>query len=355
MKKLAIYTCATAGYAYALEAQARKIQGALLACDDDLQVLVVIVSEGNDDATRAVELYEDLIPNAVVKHIRDKRFVDGHENYKASAQLVIAQMRTAATTAARAWGADFLLAMDSDVLPPHNAIRCMLDMLEFDNGYYGVAACPYPSQGGGDFLCGRGTPQQPIAPDFYEDEKEVPEDLKAERDAALKEFQEEPGDKSKTERLKAAEDAIRALPPKTGVFGSNAKEWRKRGWFSQAYPAIGKGAIVPTDWCGFGCTMMNREAMALCDFTGYDGGGTEDLFIVWHRWWPNRIRIAALPHCVCDHVIREKERGEDGKETGKVTIRHCFAGHEGSGECEGHLRQQRRDWYAQTPGEKPSV
>jgi hypothetical protein len=365
--KLAIYTAATKGYAYALDAQARKIQGALFALTEPLTVAVFIVSEGNKEAEACAELYRELLPDAEVRHLADSRFVDGHENYKPKAQLVIAQMRTMATTAARAWGADYLLAMDSDVLPPANAIRCMLDVLRFDSGYYGVAACPYPSQGGGDFLCGRGTPQNPILPDFYEDEKEVPAEL-LERREKLRAFLENPEDKawdclsslqhhvasedrkkSAVNELKEIEEKIRALPPREGVFGSNAKQWRQRGWFSQAYPAIGKGAMVPTDWCGFGCTMMNREAMALCDFTGYDGGGTEDLFICFHRWWPNGIRIAALPHCVADHVIRVKQ------EEGPPKIEHCFAGHEGQGECVGHLRQQRRAWFAHSPGEIPAT
>lgn len=348
MKRLAIYTAATAGYTYALKPQARAIQAALFAAGP-CEVKVIVVSDGNKEAESACDLYRQLLPSAEVEHVSDARIVDGHENYKPDAQLVIATMRTLATSVARAWGADYLLALDSDVIPKANSIRCMLDMLAFDGGYYGVAACPYPSQGGGDFLCGRGTPQNPILPDFHEDEKEVPAELVAARDAARETFQQ---DQSKTNRdaLKAAEDAIRAVPPKGNVFAMNAEVWRQRGWFSQAYPGIGKGAIVPTDWCGFGCTMMGREAMALCDFTGYDGQGTEDLFIVFHRWWPAGIRIAAIPHCPADHIIREKVHDDSGKETGVQKIRHCFAGHEGQGECVGHLRQQRREWHPQEVG-----
>lgn len=367
MKRLAIYTAATAGYTYALKPQARAIQAALFAADP-CEVKIILVSDGNPDAESAIELYRKLIPSAEVEHIADPRIIDGHENYKPDAQLVIATMRTLATSAARAWGADYLLALDSDVIPRANSIRCMLDSLSFDGGYYGVAACPYPSQGGGDFLCGRGTPQSPILPDFYEDEKEVPEGLIERRDllrrfimnpsdsvfSMLSSLQtytpDETGAKSARDELKSIEEKIRAIPPKGNVFEMNAKGWRQRGWFSQAYPGIGRGAIVPTDWCGFGCTLMGREAMALCDFTGYDGQGTEDLFIVWHRWHPAGIRIAAIPHCPADHIIREKVRDDSGKETGQQKIRHCFAGHEGHGECVGHLRQQRREWHSQEVG-----
>lgn len=342
--KLAIYTCATAGYAYALKPQARAIQAALFAADP-CDVKVIVVSDGNAEAESACELYRALLPGAEVEHIADARLIDGHENYKPSAQLVIAAMRTLATSCARAWGADCLLALDSDVIPKANSIRCMIDALAFDRGFYGVAACPYPSQGGGDFLCGRGTPQNPILPDFHEDEKLIDRELARERMDARAAFEKDPSDENRA-ALKTIEEKIRALPPLGNVFEMNAKGWRQRGWFSQAYPGIGKGAMVPTDWCGFGCTMMNREAMALCDFTGYDGQGTEDLFIVWHRWFPGGIRIAAIPHCPADHIIRDKSSGEP-------VIRHCFAGHEGMGECVGHLRQQRREWHSHELGSPP--
>jgi len=52
---------------------------------------------------------------------------------------------------------------------------------------------------------------------------------------------------------------IEKYPPKSNVFVANGKKWRRRGWFDFAYPAIGKGAIVPSDWCGFGATMMNKK------------------------------------------------------------------------------------------------
>src|SRR5688572_18837004 len=145
MKRLAIYTAATAGYAYALKPQARAIQAALFAAEP-CEVKVIIVSEGNEEAESTAALYRALLPSAEVEHIADARLIDGHENYKPSAQLVIAAMRTLATSCARAWNSDYLLAMDSDVIPKSNSIRCMMDALAFDRGFYGVAACPYPSQ-----------------------------------------------------------------------------------------------------------------------------------------------------------------------------------------------------------------
>lgn len=342
--KLAIHTCATAGYTYALTAQARKMQGAIALLREPVDIAVHIVHEGNGEALAAVRLWQQLLPAAEVVSIADPRFVTGHENYKPSAQLVIAQMRTAAVCAARAWEADFCLSLDSDVLPATNSLRCMLDALRFDGGYYAVATCPYPSQGGGDFLCGRGTPRNHILPDFDESEKDISPDLLAARETARAAFEADPADPRLREALKTADEAIRNLPPRGNVFEMNGKEWRRRGWFSAAYPGIGKGAMVPTDWCGFGCTLMSREALALCDWTGYEGQGTEDLFIGWQRWHPAGLRIAALPHCPADHIVRN---------AAKDKLVHCFTGHEGEGECLGHLRQHRRPWYAQDPGEKP--
>lgn len=346
MKRLALYTCATAGYTYALTAQARKLQAALRLLPEPMEIAVYLVHEGNPEAAAAATLWRSLLPEALVESIDDPRLVSGHENYQPSAQLVIAQMRTLATCAARAWDADYCLALDSDVLPSHNSLRCMLDALRFDGGYYAVAACPYPSQGGGDFLCGRGTPQNPILPDFAECEKDIPEDLLAARDAAREAFQKDPADSALRDAFKAADEKLRELPPRGNVFEMNAVEWRRRGWFSAAYPGIGKGAMVPTDWCGFGCTLMNREALALCDWSGYEGQGTEDLFVTWHRWHAAGLRIAALPHCPADHIVRNKAKDK---------LVHCFTGHEGEGECVGHLRQQRRPFYAHDPGEKHAV
>jgi len=41
----------------------------------------------------------------------------------------------------------------------------------------------------------------------------------------------------------------------------------------------------------------------LAIFDGYDGRGTEDLYVCFHRWYPAGLRIGAIPHSLCDHVI----------------------------------------------------
>jgi len=349
--RLAIYTCGTEGYTYAMTAQARRIQSCVAACDRDLKLLIIVVGDGSEGNLKAVKEYEKLLPDAKVELLHHDGLQAGDKNYDNATQLLIAQLRTVATSRAVAWGAEYCLSMDSDVLPPSNALRCMIDMLEFDNGYYGVAACPYPSQGGGSFLCGRGTPQRPILPCFYEDEKDVPARL-LNKVTKLRDRCDKYSQKHKRppedliEKLRAAEKEIDKIQPKENVFALNAKKWRQRGWFDNAYPAIGLGAVVPSDWCGFGCTMMNKEALALCDWSGYDGSGTEDLFVVWSGWQPRGIKIAAIPHCPCDHVIRHREE--------KNKYIHITTGHEIEGECVGHLRQLPRPWYSHDTGERYS-
>lgn len=348
--KFAIYTCATRGYEHALTHQARRIIAGMALETRISETLFLFITDSEEAVTPAADLYRTA-GLAVEIHLTQR---EGGENYKEAAQLLIASMRQAASTRALAWGADLCLSLDSDVLPPANAIRSMIDMVRFDGGFYGVAFCPYPSQGGGAFLGGRGTPQNPILPDFYEEEKDVPETLIKRREM-LRKFVEtgvldpppcfsivgnpypdgEEGKSKASQELQAIEKQIREIPPKENIFASNAKKWRRRGWFDFAYPALGRGAVVPVEWIGFGCTLMTREALALCDFTGYDGKGTEDLFINFRRWYPAGLRIACIPHCPCDHVIRDKENG------GHVLI---ATGHADDEEHTGHLRQWRVPW-----------
>ena len=340
--KLCIYTAATRGYGIALKAQAQRIIAGLSLETRISETVFVFVTDDEQEVADAKAVYQSAgIPVEVI--ITDRK---GGENYKEAAQLLIASMRQAASTFAISWGADLCLSLDSDVLPPANAIRSMIDMVAFDGGYYSVSFCPYPSQGGGAFLGGRGTPQNPILPDFYEDEKDIPAKLVSKR-IALQETLEDgtEGQKKKArEGLQEIEKQIRALPPKDNVFACNAKKWRQRGWFDYAYPAIGRGAIVPVDWIGFGCTMMNRRALSLCDFSGYDGRGTEDLYINFRRWRPAGLRMACIPHCPCDHVIRDKKNG------GHVLV---ATGHADDPEHDGHLRQWRIPWDAPSPAKSP--
>jgi len=131
-------------------------------------------------------------------------------------------------------------------------------------------------------------------------------------------------------------EEVKKCPPKGNVFELNAKKWRRRGWFDNAHPGLGKGAVLETDWTGMGCTLMSGKALASAAFDGYDGKGTQDLFLNWRRWKPNDLRFCVIPHCVCEHVVS----ANDGDR--KV---HAFAHHEPLGECQGHLRVQHRPFY----------
>lgn len=385
--RLAITICATKSYTYAQIAQARRLQAAIAECGFN-KVAVILVGDGSEECDNVERFYKTILPEGCELKCIAGQYQDGLENYDFPAQLVIARMRSAAFTEARRWGVDYCLSMDSDVLPPANAIRVMKQVLEFDDGYYSVAQCPYPSQGGGDFLGGRGTPQNPILPDRFDEDynlsDEVFDRVKKHRQLLieLNGVGNEEWSKERTEIAKLYKEAspkgdVFFLNSSTGVtpfvqavkermekcgvkdevafnvLAEMAERWkpggfRKRGWHSSAYPAIGKGAVVPIDWVGFGCTMMNKEALGLAQFDGYEGGGTEDLYIVWKRWYRAGLRLASVAHCPCDHVIRNRDQ-----ETAKKQPFILLQAHHDSEdkECEGHLRIEQRPWFQQVDGE----
>lgn len=375
---IAITICATKSYTYAMIAQARRIQSAILELSKCTGIIILV---GDDDLKDIERLYRSILPEGwEVMRISDE-YEDGHQNYKKPAQLIIARMRSIAFTEARRRNVDICLSMDSDVLPQNNSILCMKQMLEFDSGYYDITCCPYPSQGGGDFLCGRGTPERPILPDIYADERLVPDELKARIElhkAMPRNIDDKPSEAWEEERKAIAEEMKKA-PPKGDAFFLNSRtgvipfaeelrkkiacgdcpEWalgkldevmenwkpsgfRRRGWHSSAYSGIGIGAVLPIDWSGFGCTMMSKKALGLAQFDGYDGDGTEDLYVVWKRWHRQGLRLCSIPHSPCDHVIRTKEGG--------FTL--LQAHHEtADAECVGHLRIESRPWFQQADGE----
>jgi hypothetical protein len=405
---VAITICATASYAYALRAQARRIQGMILDTPrlSGREGAVILVGDDCAEVSAVERLYAgEILPEGwTIKRI-EGRFRDGLKNYKHPAQLLIARMRSAAFDEARRMRAEFCLSLDSDVLPQPNSLETMIHSLEFDRGFYSVSTCPYPSQGGGDYLAGRGIPENPILPDVYPDERVLPDWLHARMEASearLKQLNGHPDEAWNKERDAIAE-AVKRMPAKGDVFFRNStsgalpfgecvarrlagrfgprcglgwyvpsplgdnhwkdisseveaelKRWkptgfRRRGWMSSAYPALGLGAMLPTDWCGFGCTIMGPKALALAQFDGYDGGGTEDLYVVYKRWSRHGLRINTLPHLPADHVIRDP----DPKKKGQYVL--LQAHHESrNAECIGHLRIERRPWFQQTDDEAMS-
>lgn len=336
---LAVTCCVTAGYNYALAAQARAVAANLAQWEGGGHI--IFATDSPETVAGAVEIYRELGDEWRIHVIAD-RFADNPKNYKEQAQFTIAQMRTAVFSKARALRADYTWSLDSDVLPPNNALRCMIDAVSFDSNFYSVATCPYPSQGGGGFLFGRGTPQAQICDDVYDDERTIPDELKARRDALHAELEKGKPSPELLDQWRQVRDEIKRCPAIGNVFELNAKGWRKRGWGEMAYPAIGKGAIVPTDWVGFGCTLMDKRALFLADFTGYEGRGTEDLFAVWRKWHPEGLKLAAIPHALCHHVVRKYDR------SGYVL---CYAYHETEGDCAGHIRLKHLPFYEMNAGE----
>lgn len=332
--KLSIVVCATKSYTYAMRAQARRVASALRMAGIT-EAHIAIVGDTSKELKAVAVCWGAEMPDFKIELIADARFVEGtSENYKTGAQLLIADMRTAAHAAARRADADWCWSLDSDTLPQPNALRVLLDACRFDGGHYAVAMCPYPNTA---FLGGFGTPMNPIAEDYLPNERKLPEWLRKVWDRSKTWTGET---KNAQPRMRRIQARIKQCPPDGNVFQVNGKHgWRRRGWLDSAYPGIGHGAMVPTDWVGFGCTLMNRQALALAHFEGYTGEGTEDLFIGWHRWIPAGLRMAVLPHCPADHVIWEKKKGGSAD---AYTLHHVY--HEQVGECQGHLRVKQVPW-----------
>ena len=357
--KLFIAIPATERHFYATRAQASRVQACLhLLNDSNLEVEIYLTGDGQKVEELASH-YEQLFSgwlNVEVDCEVCSDYTQGEACYDKQSQLLVAQLRTECVNRARAANADYLWFLDSDVLPPANALDCLFWALKFDRGYYEVAFGLYPSQGGGPFLGGRGTPESTILPNVYPEERIIPGKLALRMEALTKrrdELRAAITERDEDDKVEAYRQTIRTIgqiqaklerfPAQGDVQSLNSRKWRKRGWFDFAYPAIGKGAMVPIDWCGFGCTLLTRRALAFCDFSGYDGTGTEDLYVIWRKWHNAGIRIAGLPHVLCDHVIRV--RGSE-----KYVIVECY--HERQGECVGHLRQRNRPFYDHRPGER---
>lgn len=339
--KLIITVAATGSYCYAMKTLARRVTGCLTAAGWAHPGRAIIAGDNSKETRETIKQWKSALPtNWEVDHINVASEDLTSPNYKEGAQKLIARLRSAAFSEARKHDPDYCWSLDSDTLPPANALRCMIDMLNFDAGYYRVSTCPYPNEA---FLGGRGTPQHPIGEDFLDYERVLTPELKAEIDALKKEAAEnkDPApSKEWLDRKQKADEEMRKCPPDGNIWQVIAKHgWRARGWLDNCYPAVGKGAVLPSDWCGFGCTLMSREALSMANFEGYDGRGTEDLFVVWKRWYPAGLRINVITHCPCDHVIWSKKKGGDASE---YTLIESF--HEAQGEHIGHLRTKKSPW-----------
>jgi hypothetical protein len=333
---LAIATYATKSYFYCWPQFLRRIAA---AAGHHAEAHFILATDQSDEAKQAIESARHELPEGwriqAVQLPLDDGGAEG-KDYQTPAQMRIAALQGAAFAAARKIRASMLWSVEADNLVPADALRVAewtLQMPQADGAnFYDVAAVTYPN---GLFLGGNGTPQHPIAEDFTEKERKLPPRLVRALEVCRERLKSEPTSEKEGKRLGRLHERVKRCPPDGNVFEVTAKHgWRRRGWMDFAYPGIGRGSVVPSDWCGLGCTLMSAKALALAEFSGYDGRGTQDLFLCWHRWHPAGLRIACIPHCVADHVKRDK----DGK------IVHHRAYHETEGEYRGHLRQRQQPW-----------
>ena len=334
----------TTKYSYALPNVGRRLASALAL--EKKGGKVVYIADKNPSLHQLIKKYiGERLPATWELQIVSLDVSDDNVNYGTKAQLLIAQLQGEALSVARKEGASLFWSIESDVLVPHNSLRVLKDCLRFDNGYYDVAMATYPSQGGGSYLGGHGDYRHYIAEDFTLEERDVPKKLLQAKERL--ESQKKKDDKWH-EKYKDVMDQIRQHPPKENIYALNGKKWKRRGWMDYAYPAIGKGAIVPTDWIGMGCTLLSKEALAMAHFDGYEGKGTQDLYLGWNRWKPAGMNMCVTTHAICDHVIRERagDKEQDYKKIKLVNARH-----EPDGEFAGHLRQEFTEHYQFTEEE----
>jgi hypothetical protein len=333
---LAIATYATKSYFYCWPQFLRRIAA---AAGHHAEAHFILATDQSDEAKQAVEAARHELPEGwriqAITLPLDDGGAEG-KDYQVEAQMRIAALQGAAFAAARKIRATALWSVEADNLVPADALRVAewtLQMPQADGSlYYEVAAVTYPN---GLFLGGNGSPNHPIAEDFTEKERRLPPRLVRALEVCRERLKTEPSSEKEGKRLGRLHERVKRCPPDGNVFEVSGKYgWRRRGWMDFAFPGIGKGAIVPSDWCGLGCTLLSARALALAEFSGYDGRGTQDLFLCWHRWHPAGLRIACIPHCVADHVKRDK----DGK------IVHHRAYHETEGEHRGHLRVRQQPW-----------
>jgi hypothetical protein len=333
---LAITTYATQEYFYCWVPFLRRIAAAARHHNEAHFILATDTSKAAKDALEQARV--ELPEGWRISAINLKFEAIEREKYKVESQLLIARLQGAAFSLARRIRATAAWSVEADVLVPADALRVSewaLSMPQADGTpYYDIAAATYPNSA---FLGGFGTPQTPINEDFLIHERKTPSRLKKAVEACetrLRQCKDERIRKKETERITRLNKRVKQCPPDGNIWEITAKHgWRRRGWLDFAYPAIGAGAIVPTDWCGLGCTLLSGKALALATFEGYDGRGTQDLFLCYQRWHPANLRIAAITHTPCDHVKRR-----DGK------IVHFRAFHETHPDYKGHLRTIEQEY-----------
>lgn len=305
MKTCIILPC-TELYAYAIEECVRAIYISLNGRHADLYLCT--------DKTGSVISKISTIPkvdNVKITEIAIDVLDSGNKAYNQKAQIIIARLLGAGLDIAKDRDYDYCWIVESDVIVHPNALDCLMWAQNYPSSpKYDVTVATYYN---GSFLCGRGTPYSHISEDYLPSEKiggvELSKKIKA-MSKKLNAFASKRKNPPK-EMIKEMDNLHKKLkecPPKANVFALNAKKWRKRGWLDQAYAGSAvQGAVLPTDWCGNGCTLLSKKALKLSNFIGYAGHGTQDLFLCWNKWYPAGIKIGLVVGVPAYHVKRDPQ------------------------------------------------
>lgn len=345
---IALTNYATKSYSHGLPSQPPLVLANLRTAGiAPSEVVFILAGDASAEVGAGFAAYEAGLGRAGVECVRIMLDVpDGNgQQHETNSNLVIAALQAAAWHEARVRGAEQLWSLESDILPPANALRTLRGALAWDGGWYDVAMATYPNTA---FLGGRGDPRHWIAANASHEERQLNDEQKKMLEARAARLRpgEPPLREEEITAFAALDADIEKTPPVGNVWQRNAKHgWRPRGWFEEAYPAIGLGALLPTDWVGLGCTLMSSRALDAAQFTGYAGGGTQDLWLCWRVWHPLGLRLAVTSHAVCSHIKPATAEG--------ISTKHQlhFARHELGGPAHGHLRQEVAPW-SPPPGRK---
>jgi hypothetical protein len=302
--KLAVILPCTTLYSYAIEECVMAISTALKGSKADL--FLCTDKSGSVLSKIAGITKRD---NIVIKEVGIDVSDAGNTPYKEQAQIIIAKLLGAGFDRVRGGEYDYCWIVESDVIVHPDALDCLIWAQSYPTSpRYDVTCSTYFN---GSFLCGRGTPYNHIAEDYLPTEKiggaELSKKIRA-MSQKLNAFALKRKNPPK-EMLKEIDDLhtkLKECPPKANVFALNAKKWRKRGWLDQAYAGSAvQGAVLPTDWCGHGCTLLSKKALMLSNFVGYAGHGTQDLFLCWNKWYPAGIKIGLVVGVPAYHVKKD--------------------------------------------------
>lgn len=352
-KSLAICIAGTQNYLYAWEQCVKRVVTAALYFP---VVHFIFCTDKSKEGEKAIEFLINQVPENWKTHIIKHDMDDKSPGYKKEAQIRIAKLQGDAFQLARKLQVDYCWSVESDILVDPQALEISEWVLNMPGNYYDIAAVLYYN---GAFLCGGGSYQNPINEDFLPYERRIPKRLLAvyeENQKRLKILQDKFNKKNNEnirelakqldkERRREARvrEKSKKYPQDGNIWEVNAKYgWRERGWFDNTFPALKcPGAIVESWWCGLGCTLFSKKALQFVNFDGYSGGGTQDLFAVSEKLHPKELKIAAIPHVLCDHIKpRQDEKGN--KILGEYI--HWMAFHEKEGPYKGHLRIRPKPW-----------